>query len=132
MRPAPMPGYKRRIGRLNLLLIYSLRQRIRCTWVGDRFAAGDDVAGDNLDRGDEPIPAPRESLHKPRIVGRVVERLAEPLDGCVQAMFKIHKGVCRPELAVKLFARNQLAGALEEANQNLDRLPLQPDLAALL
>jgi hypothetical protein len=47
-------------------------------------------------------------------------------------MFKIHKGVCRPELSVKLFACNQFAGALEETHQNLDRLPFQPDLAALL
>src|SRR5580698_815527 len=47
-------------------------------------------------------------------------------------MLKIHKGVRRPELAMKLFASNELSGVLEETHQNLDRLPFQPDLAALL
>src|ERR1700722_11222143 len=127
MRPALVLRNNSRLRWINLLLIYSFRQRIRCACRWHLSADGDD-----LYRGDEPIPAARESLHKPRIVGRVVESLTEPLDGCVQAMFKIHKGVCRPELAVKLFARSQLAGVLEQTNQNRDRLPFQPDLAALL
>jgi hypothetical protein len=33
---------------------------------------------------------------------------------------------------VKLFARDQLAWAFEETDENLDRLPLKPDFAALL
>jgi hypothetical protein len=47
-------------------------------------------------------------------------------------MFKIDVGVGGPESPAKLFARNQLAGAFEKADKNLDRLPLQPDFAALL
>src|SRR5579864_4828301 len=127
MRPAPMLGYNGRIGCINLLLIYSFWQRTRCTCAGYVSAAVD-----NLDGGDEPIPAPRESLNKPRIVGRVAQSLTEPFDGCVQAMFKIHEGVRRPELSSKLFASNQLSRVLEQTHQNLHRLPFQPDLAALL
>ena len=47
-------------------------------------------------------------------------------------MFKVHEGVSGPEFPVKLFARNQLTGAFEETDQNLDRLPFKPDFAALL
>ena len=47
-------------------------------------------------------------------------------------MFKINEGVSRPEFPVKLIACNQLTGVFEETDQNLDRLPFQPDFAALL
>jgi hypothetical protein len=47
-------------------------------------------------------------------------------------MFKVYEGVSGPEFAVKLFARNQFTGVFEKADQNPDRLPFKPDLAALL
>src|SRR5579863_5276253 len=47
-------------------------------------------------------------------------------------MFKVYEGVSGPEFPVKVFARNQLAGAFEEADQNLDRLPFKTDFASLL
>ena len=47
-------------------------------------------------------------------------------------MFKVYEGVSGPEFPVKLFARNQLTGVFEKTDQNLDRLPFKPDLAALL
>jgi hypothetical protein len=82
--------------------------------------------------GDKPVTAPRQRFNKTRIIRRVVESLPEPLDGCVQSMFKIHEGVGLPELPVKLFARNQLSGVFEKTDQDLDRLPFQADFSALL
>jgi hypothetical protein len=61
---------------------------------------------ESLDRSEKPIAPPRKSLHKSRVVGRVIESPTEPLDSRVKAMFKIYVGVGRPESAVKFFARN--------------------------
>src|SRR5579864_7225672 len=47
-------------------------------------------------------------------------------------MFEVYEGVSGPEFPVKLFARYQLTGVFEKTDQNLDRLPLKPDFAALL
>jgi hypothetical protein len=47
-------------------------------------------------------------------------------------MFKVHESVSGPEFPVKLFARDQLTGAFEETDQDLDRLSFKPDFAALL
>jgi hypothetical protein len=66
------------------------------------------------------------------VIERIAQRGLEPFDCRVKAMFKIHVSVGGPEFPAKLFARNQLTGAFEKADQNLDRLPLQPDFAALL
>jgi hypothetical protein len=82
------------------------------------------VCIDGLDRSKKPIAPPRQSLYKSRVVGRVIQGPTEPLDGRVKAMFKIHIGVSRPESPLKLFARNQLTGILEKADENLHRLPL--------
>ena len=46
-------------------------------------------------------------------------------------MLKVDEGVGGPKLPVQLFARNQLAGVLEEADQDLHRLPFKPDLSTL-
>ena len=46
-------------------------------------------------------------------------------------MFKVDEGVGGPKFPVKLLARNQLAGVLEETNQDLNRLPFKPDFSAL-
>src|SRR5580704_7042733 len=85
-----------------------------------------------LDRSEKPVAPPRQSLHKSRVVGRVIEGLTEPLDGCVKAMFKIYIGVSGPQSPVKFLARNQLTRILEKANKNMYRLPLETDFAALL
>jgi len=85
-----------------------------------------------LDWSEKSITAPRQRLHKSRAVSGVVKSPAEPFHSRVKAMFKIHIGVSRPEPLAKLVARNQFAGAFEKADQNLNRLPLQPDFTALL
>jgi hypothetical protein len=61
---------------------------------------------DGLDGSDKPVAPPWKSLHKSRVVGRVIQSPTESFDGRVKAMFKIHVGVSRPESPVKLFARN--------------------------
>src|SRR5579862_4722341 len=72
-----------------------------------------------FDRGQKSITTPWKSLHKSRVVGRVIESPAESLDGGVEAVFKINVSVSRPESPVKLFARHQLTGILEKADKNL-------------
>ena len=47
-------------------------------------------------------------------------------------MLKVDEGVGGPKFPVRLFARNQLTGVLEESHQDLNRLPFKPDLSALL
>jgi len=46
-------------------------------------------------------------------------------------MFEVNKRVSRPKFPVKLFARNQLTGIFQQTDQDLDRLPFEPDFAAL-
>jgi hypothetical protein len=87
--------------------------------------------GNSLDGSNEPVSAPRERLDKPRVISRVVEGLAKPLDGRVQTLLKVHKCIGRPEFLVKHFACNQFARIFEETDEDPDRLPFQPDLAAL-
>jgi hypothetical protein len=46
-------------------------------------------------------------------------------------MFKVDEGVGGPEFPMKLLARNQLTGVVEETDQDLNRLPFKPDFSAL-
>jgi hypothetical protein len=100
----------------------------------ENFAANTCVffCSNGLDRSEKPVAPPRQSLHKSRVVGRVIESPTKPLDGRVKAMFKIPIGVSGPESPVKFFARNELTRILEKADKNMYRLPLKTDFAALL
>jgi len=48
---------------------------------------------------DKTVAAPRNSFDETGIVGIVVERLAELIYGCVQAVLKINEGILRQSLA---------------------------------
>jgi hypothetical protein len=69
---------------------------------------------------DEAVTPLGKSLDEAWVVGRVVERLAEPVDGLVQAMIEIHKGTGRPKALGEFFARNHFAGPLEQSREDLE------------
>jgi len=85
-----------------------------------------------MQRRDEPVAAARQRLNKARVIRRVVEGLAEPFHRSVETKLKVNKCIGGPKFSVKLFARNQFARSFQQTHQNLKRLPLQPDLSALL
>jgi hypothetical protein len=86
---------------------------------------------EGLHRSDKPVAAPRQGLDKSRVVRRDVEGLPEPFDGRVETMLKVDESVGRPKFPAKLFACNQLAGVFKQRDQDLNRLPFQPDFSAL-
>src|ERR1700719_1141542 len=90
------------------------------------------VRSHDFDGSEKSITAPRQSLYKSRIVGGVIKSPAKPFHGRIKTVFEVHVSVGGPEFSAKLFARNQLTGTLQKADQNLNRLPLQTDFAALL
>ena len=53
------------------------------------------------------------------------ERLAQLLDGCVDALVELDHRVVRPELSLDFFAGDNLAVALDQHQQDLKRLLLQ-------
>jgi hypothetical protein len=61
------------------------------------------------------------------VLARVAKRQPDLLDGGVQAVLEVHVQVIRPQPPAQLFPRHQLAGALQEQGQDLERLLLQPE-----
>jgi hypothetical protein len=70
--------------------------RRNCGDNGDVFACSN-----RLDGSEKSIPAPRQRLHKSRVVGGVVKSPAEPFHSRVKAMLKIHISVGGPEFLAK-------------------------------
>ena len=71
-------------------------------------------------RSDEAITAPRQRLDVARMFGIVVERLANLVDGLVQPLIKVHEDIAGPEAAAQFFARDHLAGTLQQGGQHLE------------
>jgi hypothetical protein len=53
---------------------------------------------------DEAVAAPRQSLDEARLLGIVPQRLAQFLDGRVDAVVEIDKGASRPKPALQFFS----------------------------
>jgi hypothetical protein len=64
------------------------------------------VCFNGLDWSEKSITAPRQSLHKSRVVSGVVQSPAKPFHSRIKAMLEIHIGVNRPEPLAKLVACN--------------------------
>ena len=84
------------------------------------------------DGRDEPIAAPRECLDEARVIRGVGQRFAQPLDGGVHPVVEVDERVVRPEPLPQLVASDQLAGAFQQALENLSgwswRCTRTPDL----
>ena len=87
--------------------------------------------GGNRDRRDEPIAAPRHGFDESRVVGGVVERLAELADGAVQPDLEFDERVRGPEHASQFFAGDHFTGTAQQLLQDLEGLIGQPDLQAM-
>ena len=75
-----------------------------------------------VDRRDEPIASPRKCLDESRRSGRVPEDLPQPLDGRVQAVLEVHKGVVGPEFVSKRLPCDERAVLTDENRQQAERL----------
>ncbi len=89
------------------------------------------MGGDALDRSDEAVATAGEGLDEARIAGGVAEGFADAVYGGVDAVLVVDKGAVGPELAGDLFASEELAGAVEEHDQDLKGLGVQLDANAL-
>ena len=76
-------------------------------------------------RRDEAITTAGQSFNEPWIVGGIVQRLAQFLDGVVQALVEIHEGIGRPDSFLEFFAGNHFTGMLEENLEDLKGLNLE-------
>jgi hypothetical protein len=85
-----------------------------------------------LHRGQKAVSAPGHGLHEPGIGGRVPERLAQLVDGSIQAVVEIDERVLRPEFLAQFLARDDVSGPLQEKTQNLEWLFLKADAGAVL
>jgi len=82
-------------------------------------------------RPDEAISASRQGLNKSGIFGIIIQGCSKPLHGIVQPLLEVHKGVGGPQPLLKFFSGNDFPGALQQQDQNLDRLPLDSDLHSI-
>jgi hypothetical protein len=92
------------------------------------FLAG---VGAHVYGGQKTVAAASESLNKAGIFSGITDGVAQTLDGGVQAVVEIHKGVSWPEPAAQLFPGNDFTGTLEEQSQDLERLLLKSHLNAV-
>ena len=87
--------------------------------------------GDGSDRRDETIPAARQSLNVTRFRGGIIQNLANFVDRSSQAVIEVDKCVPGPQFLADHFSFNEFAWTLQEHDQKLERLCLQPDSLAI-
>jgi hypothetical protein len=83
-------------------------------------------------RTDEAISVARDRLDEVRRVGRISQRVAQPLDGSVQAVLEVDERVVAPEATPEILAGDDLAGRLEQRDEDGEWLILQCDTYATL
>ncbi len=69
---------------------------------------------DQLDLTQKAVPPPCHGFDITRIVGRFPERVAQLLNGGVDAVIELHDGVVRPKAEANLLAQHHLAGMLQQ------------------
>ncbi len=94
--------------------------------------AGVSSAASALDRSNEPVSATGQRFDVARTGSGVSQRLANLVDGRVQAVVEVDERVGGPELLLQLFARDHLARPLQQQSQHLKGLLLQAQLDAAL
>ena len=70
----------------------------------------------------------RHRLDESRIVGRVIQRVAQLADGAVQRDIEINKRVLTPKLLTKIVTRHEVALPAQQYSKNLERLVREPHL----
>jgi hypothetical protein len=75
-----------------------------------------------LDSSNKAVAAARERLDPTRAVGGVVESVAEAIDGGVEAMLEIDKGVRGPKQGAELLASDKVTRVVQQHLKNLKGL----------
>src|SRR6266540_1161180 len=83
-----------------------------------------------LDRRDQPVPAARNRFDEPRVLARILERIAKLLDRVVQTGVEVDERIRSPEPLAQLVTRDDFAGALQQDLQDPEGLFRQTNLAA--
>src|SRR6516164_5821379 len=89
------------------------------------------ISGSAIDRPDEAIPSPGYGFNEAGTLSVVIQRRPKPFHSVVQALLEVHERVGRPQLLLQLFSGDGLARTLQQHDQYVHWLPLQPDLHAL-
>jgi len=79
-------------------------------------------------RANETVAASRECFDVDGLFGGIGERLAEFVDGFVEAVFEVDESFLRPKAPLNLFPGDYMAGALEEHDEDFERLSGKADL----
>jgi hypothetical protein len=78
-----------------------------------------------VDRSDEAISSASESFNEDGRFRRFAQRIAQPLDGSIQAVIEIDEGVHRPEFAAQFLSGNYFSRSLKQRRQHLKGLFLE-------
>src|SRR5579884_3405628 len=89
------------------------------------------IIRDDLDRCNETVASARLGFDETRVRGGVAQRFAQLVDSSIQAVVEIDEGIGGPEAVAEVFAGDDIARALEQDNQYLERLFLELDFAAI-
>ena len=79
----------------------------------------------NSDRGYETVAAARQSFDEARVFAGILQGLAQSVHGLVQALVEIYEGICGPQPLHQLIAGDQLAGTLQQEDEDLQWLILK-------
>lgn len=96
----------------------------RRSFYPDRRRLGDGLLRYDFHGSYEAIANPRHSFD---VLGRlrcVAQRLTKLIDRCRQILVEIDKDIIRPEGVAELFAKQGLAGSLDQQSKNGQRLAL--------
>jgi len=85
-----------------------------------------------LDCRNKPVPPASQRFNIARLVGGVPQHLAKPIHRRVQSMLEIDERAASPKLLLKLIPADNLTGAPDERNQDLQRLSLKPQTNSVL
>ena len=81
---------------------------------------------------DEAITSTRERLNKSGVFSGIMQSLPKSFDGGVQTVLEVYERIAWPELVFELFSSDQFPRLLEQHGKNLNRLPLNFNLASML
>jgi hypothetical protein len=84
------------------------------------------------DRSNEAISTSSKCLNEDRRFRRFAQRIAQSLDGSIQTMIEIDKGVRWPKFAAQFLSGNHFPWPFKQRGQHLQRLFLEPYLLSPL
>jgi hypothetical protein len=86
---------------------------------------------DESDLREKAIAATRNGFHEAGALGGVTEGFTDFVDGFIEPVIEIHESVRGPNFSLELLASDDLAGMVEQHNENLQWLFLEADAEAV-